>query len=59
MPEISHILRALVRYPRHVILINQHDSCMMTIHGGEFLHVDHGPIRNASSPLEPGASFTL
>ena len=30
-----------------------------TLARSEFLHVDHGPIRNASSSLKPGTAFAL
>src|SRR5271166_2244842 len=59
LPQVGHVLRALVRNARDVILINEQHGGVMTVTRRHLLYIDDGAVGDASDVVEPGAAFTL
>src|SRR5215472_9811550 len=59
MAQVGNILRALVRNTGDVIFVDEHHRGVIVVCRRQFLHINHGSIRNSAGDFKPSTAFTF
>src|SRR5258706_4941498 len=59
LAKVGNVMRAVIRQARDVILVNEEHGGVMTVADWQLLHIDDGPVGDASNAVEPGAAIAF
>lgn len=59
LAKVGHILGTLIRNTGDIIFVDEHNGGVVPVVRLQFIHVDHGAVRNAANALKPGTPLAF